>query len=194
MEMDYTAEFIKGLAWACGGNTQEMREYLGIQPDELEKLIRIHRLQKYIEKCQDGEIGKIAKMIDPNKKFKRMRRKNFPKDLLMERIRRYRGNLAGIAYSINADYVTLKRQIEKQGLTDFVEECREGLVADAESALLLALDRGEKWAIKMVLQNYKKSAQFGWTPSLNYNNPRFYSGEEADNQPNVIVIQPPNND
>lgn len=98
-------------------------------------------------KDEDGEIAPVSTG------YTGVGRKNVPRDELIEAIRKTRGLLYLASNVLGVNHVTLSSLIEKDPeLAEIWKEEKGKTLDRAEAKLMQAVDKGEQWAITMILR------------------------------------------
>src|SRR5574343_212469 len=98
-------------------------------------------------KDEDGEIAPVASG------YTGVGRKNIPRDELIEAIRKTRGLLYLASNVLGVNHVTLSSLIERDPeLAEIWKEEKGKTLDRAEAKLMQAVDKGEQWAITMILR------------------------------------------
>lgn len=98
-------------------------------------------------KDDEGEIAPVSTG------FTGVGRKNIPRDELIEAIRKTRGLLYLASNVLGVNHVTLSKLIEADEELSQIWKEEKGKTLDrAEAKLMQAVDKGEQWAITMILR------------------------------------------
>lgn len=75
-----------------------------------------------------------------------------------EKIMEHKGNVAAVARRLGVTRTSLLRFIQlRPGLAEMLQEAREAMLDDAESALFSAVRNGEAWAVCFILKTKGKA-------------------------------------
>ena len=90
------------------------------------------------------------------------KRKTYTNKMIIGALEQTRGLIAPAAAAIGCDEVTIRRRLRSsQAVNKAWQEARAGLVDLAESKLVQAVQRGEPWAVALVIKTLGRDRGYG---------------------------------